>query len=77
VEVCREIPDVLIIDSWLTVPEFLEKYSTIEENSTAEVIVDCFCGAAILRGSHLFAPGVLALQKGNKKLYFQVGGLFS
>lgn len=32
-----------------------------------EVIVDKSCGAALLRGAHLYAPGVLAMQSGTKQ----------
>ncbi|KAF4517694.1 hypothetical protein B566_EDAN016520 [Ephemera danica] len=40
----------------------------IIENSSedCEVVVDAVCGAAILRGAHIFAPGVLAMPKGTR-----------
>lgn len=53
------MPDVLLIDSWLDVLG----YSVPDGSDDASVIVDTLCGAAILRGAHLFAPGVLALPK--------------
>lgn len=31
-----------------------------------EIIVDSFCGAAVLRGSHVFAPGVMGVLPSNK-----------
>ncbi|CAB3367542.1 Hypothetical predicted protein [Cloeon dipterum] len=51
----KDFPDVINVGSW----DF-----SINDAPSDEVVVDAFCGAAILRGSHLFAPGVLALPKG-------------
>lgn len=31
-----------------------------------EVIVDIYCGAAVLRGANIFRPGVMGLVSGNK-----------
>lgn len=30
-----------------------------------EIIVDAICGAAVLRGSHVYAPGVIGMPNGN------------
>ncbi|XP_023946918.2 tRNA (cytosine(72)-C(5))-methyltransferase NSUN6 [Bicyclus anynana] len=46
-------PDCIVIEQW---PE-----GTAVERSSSEVIVDTMCGAAVLRGSHIYAPGVLGL----------------
>lgn len=44
--------DLLVLDPWDYGRSELSKY----EN---EVIVDAVCGAAVLRGANVFAPGVL------------------
>ncbi|XP_045516991.1 tRNA (cytosine(72)-C(5))-methyltransferase NSUN6 isoform X1 [Pieris brassicae] len=49
-------PDCLIINQW---PETIAR-----EKGKHEVIVDAACGAAVLRGSHVYAPGVLGLPPG-------------
>ncbi|KAM3965317.1 tRNA (cytosine(72)-C(5))-methyltransferase NSUN6 [Aphomia sociella] len=46
-------PDCLIIEPWSSNVSF--------ENNKKEVIVDVLCGAAVLRGAHVFAPGVIGL----------------
>ncbi|CAK1551079.1 unnamed protein product [Leptosia nina] len=46
-------PDCLIIDRW---PD-----NIIVNSGSHEVIVDPSCGAAVLRGSNVFAPGVMGL----------------
>ncbi|XP_059472096.1 tRNA (cytosine(72)-C(5))-methyltransferase NSUN6-like isoform X2 [Neocloeon triangulifer] len=65
VQSCSLVDDVFIIGSWNRVPNFVEK-PTGEKISKAdeEVVVDASCGAAILRGAHLFAPGVLSMSRG-------------
>jgi hypothetical protein len=60
------MPDVLIIDSWLDVPGYLVP----DCPDDAYAMVDTFCGAAILRGSHLFAPGVLSLPRGVISIFY-------
>ena len=39
----------------------------ILSNLEKEVIVDAICGAAILRGAHVYAPGVMGMSTGNVK----------
>lgn len=46
-------PDCLILEQW---PE-----SIAMEKTGKEVIVDALCAAAVLRGAHVFAPGVMGL----------------
>nr|XP_026499726.1 putative methyltransferase NSUN6 [Vanessa tameamea] len=46
-------PDCLVIEQWPTTLSF--------EKSKNEVIVDPLCAAAVLRGAHVYAPGVLGL----------------
>lgn len=49
------------------------------ENINNEVIVDTNCGAAILRGANIYAPGVMAMTSGkyNKpNLFFKTSQLF-
>lgn len=36
------------------------------QTDAKEVIVDVICGAAVLRGAHIFAPGILAMQTNTK-----------
>lgn len=33
-----------------------------------EIIVDAICGAAVLRGSHIYAPGVMGMPNGKLPL---------
>lgn len=56
-ERCGICQDALIIRHPLPDVEKLQKFSK-------EVIVDPICGAAILRGAHIFAPGVMAMLTG-------------
>ncbi|XP_034832357.1 tRNA (cytosine(72)-C(5))-methyltransferase NSUN6 isoform X1 [Maniola hyperantus] len=46
-------PDCIVIESWPT--------DIAVERSGNEVIVDSMCAAAVLRGAHVYAPGVLGL----------------
>lgn len=46
--------------------QFSDKCSEPPLKDLKEVIVDASCGAAILRGAHIFAPGVLSMQRGTK-----------
>ncbi|XP_072949232.1 tRNA (cytosine(72)-C(5))-methyltransferase NSUN6 [Epargyreus clarus] len=46
-------PDCLILEQWMLEPAIA--------TSGKEVIVDALCAAAVLRGAHVFAPGVLGL----------------
>ncbi|CAB3261455.1 unnamed protein product [Arctia plantaginis] len=46
-------PDCLIIEQWPA--------DIAVEKTGKEVIVDALCAAAVLRGAHVFAPGVLGL----------------
>lgn len=46
-------PDCLVLEQW---PVELEM-----EKTTKQVIVDAQCAAAVLRGAHVFAPGVMGL----------------
>ncbi|KAG7187728.1 hypothetical protein KM043_016781 [Ampulex compressa] len=53
-----EIPEVIVIESWDTSVKLdLEKYPN-------EIIIDASCGSAVLRGSHIFAPGVIGIPYG-------------
>ncbi|KAL9905771.1 tRNA (cytosine(72)-C(5))-methyltransferase NSUN6 isoform 2-T2 [Glossina fuscipes fuscipes] len=56
-----DLPEVLCIGS-VSTPETL-KPSMIEQR---EIIVDDCCGAAVLRGAHIYAVGVLAMESGTK-----------
>uniref|UniRef100_A0A1A9WS75 SAM-dependent MTase RsmB/NOP-type domain-containing protein n=1 Tax=Glossina brevipalpis TaxID=37001 RepID=A0A1A9WS75_9MUSC len=55
------IPEVLCIG---TLPISQTVNPSVEEHR--EVIVDSCCGAALLRGAHIYAVGVLAMESGTK-----------
>lgn len=40
------------------------------EPTGREVIVDDLCAAAVLRGSHVFAPAVMGLPSSKTNIYF-------
>ncbi|OWR41596.1 hypothetical protein KGM_201672 [Danaus plexippus plexippus] len=46
-------PDCLIVEQW---PE-----NVVIKRGNIEVVVDSMCAAAVLRGAHVYAPGVLGL----------------
>lgn len=46
-------PDCLILERWSD--------SVTVDPTGKEVIVDALCAAAVLRGAHVFAPGVMGL----------------
>lgn len=52
------IPHVLLIENKCDAPA--------PECDRKEIIVDCVCGAAVLRGAHIYSPGVLAMQTNTK-----------
>lgn len=56
------IPNVIIIH------HNFENNTGLLEIYEKEVIVDTDCAAAILRGAHIYAPGVLAMMSGLEKL---------
>jgi len=51
------LPEVLCID-----PLAERLIQTSPDSRLKEVIVDTSCGAALLRGAHIYAPGVLAME---------------
>lgn len=53
-----ELPETVIIEH-KNEEESLSRYEK-------EVIVDIYCGAAVLRGANIFRPGVMGLVSGNK-----------
>lgn len=53
-----EIPEVLLIENGDDIPT--------EQYSRKEIVVDTICGAAVLRGAHIYSPGVLAMQTNTK-----------
>jgi predicted ribosome-associated RNA-binding protein Tma20 len=50
------IPDILLVSAG--------EISSKPNECKLEVIVGCQCGTAVLRGAHVFAPGVLAAPAG-------------
>lgn len=49
---------IVAVDNWdLSIALDLERYPD-------EIIVDATCGAAVLRGSHIYAPGVIGIPNG-------------
>lgn len=61
VEIVATLPEIVCIGSLDT-----SAYDCKPRPDAKEVIVDASCGAAILRGAHIFAPGVLAMQTNTK-----------
>lgn len=53
-------PDVLLIENGF------ESLTTEQCDDCKEIVIDTNCGAAVLRGAHIFAPGVLAMQSNTK-----------
>ncbi|XP_046678944.1 tRNA (cytosine(72)-C(5))-methyltransferase NSUN6 [Homalodisca vitripennis] len=49
-----ELPDCLVVAPWACTDAQLTKHER-------EIIVDAACGAAVLRGANVFAPGVLGM----------------
>ncbi|XP_017861004.1 PREDICTED: LOW QUALITY PROTEIN: putative methyltransferase NSUN6 [Drosophila arizonae] len=56
----KEIPEMLCISPLDTTTD--NKY----DDCRKELIVDTSCGAAVLRGAHIYAPGVLAMESGTQ-----------
>ncbi|XP_039966533.1 tRNA (cytosine(72)-C(5))-methyltransferase NSUN6 isoform X2 [Bactrocera neohumeralis] len=56
------IPEVLCILPTSFGVDMKQKQSDLQR----EVVVDSCCGAALLRGAHIYAPGVLAMEAGTK-----------
>lgn len=57
------IPEVLCIPrTSFCIADMKQKQSALQR----EVVVDSCCGAALLRGAHIYAPGVLAMEAGTK-----------
>lgn len=55
------LTDVITIEP-LHTTNFRNEIVVQSDPNLKEVIVDVSCGASILRGAHLYAPGVLAMQ---------------
>lgn len=57
IEIFQPIPEIILIRN------IDEKYESHQQNQQLkEIIVDVPCGVAVLRGSHIYAPGVLAME---------------
>lgn len=55
-----QLPEILCIDPLET------PVKNAFDDTRKEVVVDTSCGAALLRGAHIFAPGVLAMESGTQ-----------
>jgi len=54
---------IIAVDSWdSSVSLDLKRYPD-------EIIVDAICGAAVLRGSHVYGPGVIGMPNGKIFVY--------
>jgi predicted ribosome-associated RNA-binding protein Tma20 len=54
------------VDNWdLSIFLDLERYPD-------EIIVDAICGAAVLRGSHVYAPGIMGMPNGNNSSFYEI-----
>lgn len=72
-EQCTYLPSVPLVECFDSIPEIIMIHSidenlisTIPCSDRKEVIVDGACGAAVLRGAHIFSPGILAMQSNTK-----------
>lgn len=70
---CDYLPSMPAVEEFKPISEMLIIRSIDEHLITTEprpelkeVIVDVFCAAAILRGAHIYYPGVLAMQSNTK-----------
>lgn len=52
------LPDVLVIKR--------SKTNTELKKHDKGVVIDCNCGSAVLRGSNIYAPGVLSMETSTK-----------
>lgn len=61
----KPVPNVYqhpVLSDCLVIPPWLEGNSeTPQPRHKVEVVVDAACGAAVLRGADVFAPGVMGL----------------
>lgn len=55
-----QLPEIVCIDPLET------PIKDVFDGTRKEVVVDTNCGAALLRGAHVFAPGVLAMESGTQ-----------
>lgn len=70
---CDYLSSVPLVQRFDPLPEMIMIHS-LDENSKnlkpnpewKEVIIDVSCAAAVLRGAHIFCPGVLAMQTNTK-----------
>lgn len=70
---CKYLPSSLSIENFDEIPEMI-LIRNIDETSkcpgprlrSKEVIVDVSCGAAVLRGAHIYGPGVIAMESNTK-----------
>lgn len=56
-----EIPDVILIRNGCDISS-----APVLDVTRKEVVVDSACGAAVLRGAHIYAPGVMNMLAGTK-----------
>ncbi len=56
------MPEVVLMDSW-------DAASLNLSYQEKEVIVDIACGIAVLRGAHVFAPGIKGMSRGICKIW--------
>ncbi|CAD7006315.1 putative methyltransferase NSUN6 [Ceratitis capitata] len=61
-----EIPNIPEVVCIPPTPLSLLDLTKKETEPLREVVVDGCCGAALLRGAHIYAPGVLAMEAGTK-----------
>ncbi|XP_054287619.1 tRNA (cytosine(72)-C(5))-methyltransferase NSUN6-like [Macrosteles quadrilineatus] len=53
-----DVPELLVLDPWVRL--------ALPQPPQREVVVDAACGAAVLRGANVFAPGLLAVPSGTQ-----------
>ncbi|XP_033159939.1 tRNA (cytosine(72)-C(5))-methyltransferase NSUN6 [Drosophila mauritiana] len=57
-----DLPEMLCID-----PLDSQLTKAVADSELKEVVVDTNCGAALLRGAHIYAPGVLAMESNTER----------
>lgn len=62
VHISSQFPELVSVSNLHSV----ESQSCSPQEGLNEIIVDTSCGASILRGAHIYAPGVMAMRSGTK-----------
>ena len=62
-EIFSDISEVVVIKNW-------DESTKLDfELYPSKIIVDEACGAAVLRGAHVYVPGIIGMPHGNSKIF--------